>query len=208
MLRRIRDELSMWLPQATDEPVRRFNHELAFLNDHREPDQYDPATALADDGEAGAFDRSEDARQWVERIFTSFRLMLTRITEDEPLLIALDHPGTVDIRHFSAFVLPYLLQPISQGKVANLQFLLVERSEWLRGVSDVASGLLQQRFTIGRFASSRVRLLILEYLALRGFLPVRPDLLNSIDTLRRTEGDLTGVDLRNLMDLLDRVVSE
>ena len=74
VLRYIRNEVRLWLPQA-DTPARRFDHELAFLKERQFPDEYTPDSARTDDEQA--FDHeSEDFKEWIRRIFGSFRTLL------------------------------------------------------------------------------------------------------------------------------------
>ena len=203
VLRHIARQVSLWLPQAADEPVRRFGHELAFLKERRIPDEYGPASARSDDG--GDFDRSsEDFEDWIRRVFASFRVLLQATASQEPLLIALDHLHQIYDPDLREFLIPELLGPIARGAVANVHAVLVGEPGWLESLRVAAPELsLPEPITVPMFRVGEIHRLGREYCARTNKLPVSPSVVQLLDALQLSpQQEVTGEDLDSMLKIV------
>jgi CHAT domain len=138
VVRQIRDGLATRLPGAAAEPLRRFNHDLAYLRDGLDPEPLPPVGGRTDDGGLWlpATEREPELR---EAVFASVRHMLEEAAGGEPLLLAVDHLGAGLPDHIRNEVVPRLLEPIAEGAVDHVSVVVVE-------TTDRAEDLLSQRF--------------------------------------------------------------
>jgi CHAT domain len=123
ILRRIRDGLATCLPDHTAEPIRRFNHELAYLKDGLDPLPLPPTGGRTDDGKpwSPASEREPELRQ---AVFRAARRMLEEVAGAEPLLLAVDHLEQGMPYDVSDNLAPYLLIPIAEGLVSRVSVVV------------------------------------------------------------------------------------
>ncbi len=138
LLRQIRDGLATCLPEHATEPIRRFDHELAYRKQGLDPEPLPTAGGGADDGGlwTPATEREPELR---EATFGSARGMLEAVAAGEPMLLAVDHlaEGMSDDVHDK--LVPQLLVPIAEGVVGQVSVVVVE-------TTDVADKLLSAQF--------------------------------------------------------------
>jgi CHAT domain/AAA ATPase domain len=202
VLRYVRDQIRLWLPQAAAEPARRFDHELAFLKERLDPDRYTPEFARSDDG--GDFDKgSEDFKDWIRRIFASFRTLLQATAGEHPLLLALDHLHKVYDPDLREFAVPHLLTPIAQEQVRNVHAVLAGDAGWLEGLRVADSTLrLPEPIPVPMFQMGEIYRLGREYCARRNKLPVSTSVEQLLQALNKT-GEITGEDLNSMLKVID-----
>jgi hypothetical protein len=204
VLRYVRDQLSLWLPQAAAEPVRRFDHELAFLMERRIPDEYAPDTARSDDG--GAFERGSGDTDWIRRIFAAFRGMLKATAGDEALLLALDHLNKVYQPDLDELIVPELLAPIEREEdVGNVFAVLVGDTGWLEGLRMADPSLdLPEPIPVPMFSLSEIRRLGREYCARKNKLPVSAEVVKLLNALCDETQECNGEDLYQMLRIVER----
>ncbi len=106
------------LPEAS---FRRFNFELSHWLDGRVPPDGTPAAPWPDD-ETRQLQPGDE--KLVGRVFTSFRAALEDAARAKPLLLVIDHLEGALPQDFRKYVVPQLLDPITQGLVPNVQVLV------------------------------------------------------------------------------------
>jgi CHAT domain/AAA ATPase domain len=203
VLRYVRDQVRLWLPQAA-EPVRRFDHELAFLTERRIPERYAPESARGDDG--AGFERGAGDADWIRRIFLAFRAMLRATAGDEALLLALDHLDKVYEPDLVELVVPELLAPIAREEdVGNVFAVLVGDTRWLEGLRLADPNLeLPEPIPVPMFSLSEIRRLGREYIARRNKLPVREPVVQLLDALCDETQECNGEDLYQMLRIVER----
>jgi hypothetical protein len=204
VLRHVRDQLGLWLPRAAAEPVRRFDHELAFLTERRIPDEYAPDSARADDG--AAFQRGSGDSDWIRRIFLAFRTMLKATAADQALLLALDHLNKVYQPDLDELIVPELLAPIARGEDAgNVFAVLVGDPGWLEGLRVADPSLnLPEPIPVPMFSLSEIRRLGREYIARRNKLPVTAAVVQLLNALCDETQECNGEDLYQMLRIVER----
>lgn len=138
ILRRIRDGLATCLPDHAAEPLRRFNHDLAYLKDGLDPLPLPPAGGRTDDGKpwSPASEREPELRQ---AVFRAARRMLEEVAGAEPLLLAVDHLEQGMPYDVSDNLMPYLLIPVAEGLVSRVSVVVA-------GTESELAALLPQQF--------------------------------------------------------------
>jgi CHAT domain len=123
ILRLIRDGLDACLPDHAAEPVRRFNHDFAYLSDGRDPPPLPPTGARTDDGKPWnpASEREPELRR---AVFKAACRMLEEVAGAEPLLLAVDHLEQGLQHDVSDNLVPYLLIPIAKGEVSRVSVVV------------------------------------------------------------------------------------
>jgi hypothetical protein len=204
VLRYVRDQIRLWLPLAAAGPARRFDHELAFLKERLDPDQYTPESARTDDG--GDFDKSsEDFRDWIRRIFGSFRALVEATAGEQPLLLALDHLHKVYDPDFREFVVPHLLAPIAKAEVDNVYAVLVGDAGWLEDLRVADPTLpLPEPIPVPMFQRTEIYRLGREYFARRNKLPVSRSVVQLLEDFCKMPSDWTGEDLALMLSLVEK----
>jgi CHAT domain-containing protein/AAA ATPase-like protein len=203
VLRYIRNQVLLWLPRAAAEPVRRFDHDLAFFKERRMPDDYASVSARTDDG--GGFDRgSEDFKEWIRRIFASFRDLLQATANDEPLLLALDHMHKIYDPDLRDYVVPELLAPIARGEVGHVHAVLVGDAGWLEGLRVADPTLfLPQPIIVPMFRLGEIDRLGREYCARKNKLPVGAPVVQLLNVLLDKTKECTGEDLDRVLKIVE-----
>jgi hypothetical protein len=204
VLRYVRDQVRLWLPQAAAEPVRRFDHQLAFLKERRIPQEYAPASARGDDG--GAFERGAGDTDWIRRIFLAFRAMLRATAGEAALLLALDHLNKVYQPDLVELIVPELLAPIAREEdVGNVFAVLVGDTGWLEGLRLADPGLdLPEPIPVPMFSLSEIRRLGREYIARRNKLPVSAPVVQLLNALCDETQECNGEDLYQMLRIVER----
>jgi len=138
LLRKIRDGLVAWLPDRAAEPIRRFNHELAYRKQGLDPEPLPAAGGRTDDDGlwTPATEREPELR---EATFASACAMLEEVAGGEPMLLAVDHLAEGMSDDVRDKLVPRLLVPIAEGAVGRVSVVVVE-------TVDVAEQLLPARF--------------------------------------------------------------
>jgi hypothetical protein len=175
VLRIIRDELWEWISTAPREARLRFDHELAYFKEHRDPEPFSPTRYRMDDG-AEFPSEGEHYREWIEKTLAAFCRMLVGAARDEPLLLALDSLRAIhgdDVRDVLA---EHLLLRIAEGMpredVHGVVRCLVTGSEDEIGViPEPTRRRLGPLLPIEPFDQKDVPQLIREYLARRALAP-------------------------------------
>jgi CHAT domain-containing protein len=78
--------------------------------------------ALARSGQPGAGAAPPD--DLIDTLFTAFRTALVQAANQETLVIALDHIGSMDVTEFHKFIRPRLLDYVMQRKMRPVRFVL------------------------------------------------------------------------------------
>ena len=194
VLRYIRNEVLLWLPQAAT-PVARFDHDLAFLKERQIPEEYTPESARHDDG--GDFDpASADFREWIRRIFASFRVLLAATADREPLVLALDHLYAAYDHDLNDYIVPELLAPIAREEVADVHAVLAGEADWFEDLRVADPGLyLPEPITVPMFRLGEIHRLGREYCARINKLPVTDRVVHLLDGLLDERSECTGDEL-------------
>jgi hypothetical protein len=204
-LRYVRDELTRWLSDAV-EPMRRFDHELAFLKERRPPAEYDPGSARQDDG--GDFDfGSEDFIFWTHAIFASFRTALQATARTGPLLLALDHLYKIYQPDVGDFMVPGLLAPIGGRELPKVQLVIVGRNEWLDELRSTDPSLvLPPPIRVPMFSWRKIEGLGREYVARQNRLPVNDRVIRILREMQENQPpEFTGDKLQTTLSAIGYV---
>lgn len=177
VLRRIRDELWEWNPSSPAEARLRFDHELAHLKEHSDPEPWSPATGRSDDG-AEFPSEGEHYLDWIEKILVAFRRMLAAVARSEPLLLALDSLRAVhgdDVRDVLA---EHLFLPLAEGLPQEscgsvVRCLVTGDDEEMAMIPEHVRRRLGSSITVEPFEPEEVPRLVHEYLARRALVPTK-----------------------------------
>ncbi len=204
VLRYVRDQVRLWLPLAAAEPVRRFDHELASLKERLDSEPYTQESARTDDG--GDFDKgSEDFKDWIRRIFASFRTLLQATAGEQPLLLALDHLHKVYDPDLREFVVPQLLAPVAKAEVPNVYAVLVGDARWLEDLRVADPTLpLPEPIPVPMFQRGEIYRLGREYCARRNKLPVSTSVVQLLEAFLNMPSDCTGEDLDLMLKIVEK----
>ncbi len=123
ILRRVRDGLATCLPDHATEPLRRFNHDFAYLKEGLDPPPLPPTGGRTDDGKPWnpASEREPELRR---AVFKAACLMLEEVAGAEPLLLAIDHLERGMPYDVSDNLVPYLFVPIAEGQVSRVSVVV------------------------------------------------------------------------------------
>jgi hypothetical protein len=164
VLRRIRDAIWYWVPEAASEPRQRFDHELSFLKRYREPEQWTPESGMADDGEEFPSE-GDQYHEWVERIFSRFHGMLQKAAADAPLLIVLDGLAGAFQPDITQWVAPKLLEPIGSSPRSCLSCVVVGTDRQLEDLTDTVRELAGEPLRVDPFKFAELPRLAREFYA-------------------------------------------
>ena len=128
VVRVIRDGLATCLPERAAEPIRRFNHDLAYRCKGLEPELPLEAGGRTDDGGLWA-PGTEHEPELRAAVFAAARRMLEEVAGAEPLLLAVDHLAAGLADDIRNQIVPWLLLPIAEGQVDHVSVILVESSD-------------------------------------------------------------------------------
>ncbi|HET9971009.1 MAG TPA: CHAT domain-containing protein [Streptosporangiaceae bacterium] len=125
LLRQVRDGLATWRPDRAAEPIRQFDHELAYRKRGLDPEPLPAVGGRTDDGGlwTPATEREPELR---EATFASARTMLEAVAAGGPMLLAVDHLAegmSDDVRDEFG---PRLLVPIAERAVGQVSVVVVE----------------------------------------------------------------------------------
>lgn len=173
VLRQIRHAIWEWVPGIPTEPRERFNHELGFLLDEKDPPAWTPTTIVDDHGREFPSE-GEKYREWIAKILLAFRRMLVAAAQEHPLLLALDSLNAITDEDVRDVLAEQLLRPLITGlsSDANVRCVITASAGELSLLpDDVRLRLEKAPIQIGPFDRKDIPQLIGEYVARRGLNP-------------------------------------
>jgi len=125
VVRAIRNGLKHCLSERAAEPIRRFDHDLAYWREGLDPGPLPEAGGRTDDGGlwAPGTEREPELR---EAVFAAARRMLAEVAGAKPLLLAVDHLAVGRDDDIRNEIVPRLLLPIAGGEVEHVYVVVVE----------------------------------------------------------------------------------
>lgn len=151
-------DVLQWIERAETNPASSLRE--ALPGDFTRVHQVADVVRVAKPGKAGTPDDPVDS------LFTAFRAALVAAAQKSPLIIALDHLGSMDPDAFRDFLRPYLLDHVAQRRMRPVRFVLGCTGDEFGelGLGKLAPA---RKIDVSNFAASEFTALYREYLLCR-----------------------------------------